>query len=178
MLGLFCNDFMTSNCRPSIQNVSFCVYSYVSLVIQFLVQGCHLTLKRSRPLTSWQPILMCIYCALFLVFVTIMTALFHIMHKRVHYLLTCWPLGSIGTGTIYSSMNLSSWSMHYVQHLSWYYQTCVVSSLLRLMHLTTILVGFGNRTKVVVYSMLLITVRSSMVHHATMQPMSVSYQPL
>ena len=122
-----------------------------------------------------QPLLMCIYYALFLVAITIMTTLFHIMHKQAHHWLTCWPLGSSGTGTIHSSMHLSSWSMHYALLPSWYCQACVVSLLLKLMHLTTVLVGSCNRTRNMVYSLLFITVISSLVHHKTMQPMSVSY---
>ena len=174
MLGLFCNGYVISNCRPRIQNVSFFIHPCVYLVIYFLVKWCHMTLKRLRPLPSWQPLLVCIHYAFFLVTATITTALFYIMHKQAHHWLTCLPLGSSGTGTVHSSMHLSSWSMHYALNLSWYYQTCMVSLLLILMYLTTILVGSCNKTKVIFNHLLLTTIRSSL-HYTTMQPMSANY---
>ena len=165
MLGLFCNDYRTRSCRPSIQNVRFCIHPCISFIIYFMVKGYHLTLKKSWPLPSWQPLLIWIHYALFLVAVTIMTALFHIIHKLMHHWLSCWPLGSIGTGSIHSSMHLSSWSINYALKPSWCYQICVATLLLRLIH-STLLVGSCKRTKVVVCNLLLLQLEA---HSCNMQ---------
>ena len=97
---------------------------------------------------------------------------------NTHHWLTYWLLGLSGIGTNHSNMPSNNWSMQYALHLYWYYQICMVSLLLKLMHWTTVLVGFCNWTRTKDINLLFTKARSSKVHCAIMQPMNKSWWTL